>query len=179
MPNGDTAEIAIAGNEGVVGATLAMGGTESANHAVVQCAGRAYRVTARAFRTELDLNGSLRNLTLHYAQALMVQMAQTVVCNRHHPVAQQLCRWLLLSLDRLPTNVIKMTDGLVANMLGVRMQGVMTAAAKLHSEGIITYSHGRITVLNRPKMEKRACVCYQIVKDEEIRLLPQKSGKLN
>ena len=117
-------------------------------------------------------------MTLHYAQALMTQMTQTVVCNRHHPVAQQLCRWLLLSLDRLPSNVVMMTDGLVANMLGVRLRGVMTAAGKLEAEGIIKYRDGRFTVLNRAKMEKRVCACYKIVRDEEIRLLPQKSGTL-
>ena len=178
MPNGDTAEIAIVGNEGVVGATLAMGGLRSSNHAVVQCAGHAYRVPAAEFRKELDRNGALRSLTLQYIQALMVQMAQTVACNRHHPVPQQLCRWLLLSLDRLPSNVVQMTDGLVANMLGVRLRGVMTAAGKLHAEGIITYLRGRITVQNRVKMEKRACVCYRIVRDEELRLLPQSSSAL-
>ena len=171
-------EIAITGNDGMVGTPLIMGGTKSPNDAIVQCAGRAYRITARALRTELDRNGALRNLTLHYAQALMTQMTQTVVCNRHHPVAQQLCRWLLLSLDRLPSNVVQMTDGLVANMLGVRLRGVMTAAGKLEAEGIITYRDGRITVLNRAKMEKRVCVCYRIVRDEEIRLLPQKTGTL-
>ena len=178
MPNGETAEIAIAGNEGMVGTPLIMGGTNPSNDAVVQCAGHAYRITARALRKELDRNGALRNLTLHYVQALMTQMAQTVLCNRHHPVAQQLCRWLLLSLDRLPSNVVLMTDGLVANMLGVRLRGVMTAAGKLQAEGLIEYHDGRITVLNRAKMEKRVCVCYRIVRDEEIRLLPQKSGKL-
>jgi CRP-like cAMP-binding protein len=128
MPNGDTAEIAITGNDGMIGTPLIMGAAKSPNDAIVQCAGVAYRITARALRTELDRNGALRNLTLHYAQALMTQMTQTVVCNRHHPVAQQLCRWLLLSLDRLPSNVVLMTDGLVANMLGVRLRGVMTAA---------------------------------------------------
>ncbi len=178
MPNGDTAEIAVVGNEGVVGATLAMGSLRSSNHAVVQCAGYAFRVPAAEFRKELDLNGALRSLTLQYIEALMVQMAQTVACNKHHPVAQQLCRWLLLSLDRLPSNVVQMTDGLVANMLGVRLRGVMTAAGKLHAEGIITYLRGRITVLNRAKMEKRTCACYRIVRDEEIRLLPRTSSAL-
>ena len=178
MPNGDTAEIAITGNDGMVGTPLLMGATKSPNDAIVQCAGVAYRITARALRAELDRNGSLRNLTLHYAQALMTQMTQTVVCNRHHPVAQQLCRWLLLSLDRLPSNIVMMTDGLVANMLGVRLRGVMTAAGKLQDEGIVKYHNGRFTVLNRAKMEKRVCACYRIVRDEEIRLLPQKVGTL-
>jgi CRP-like cAMP-binding protein len=178
MPNGDTAEIAITGNDGMVGTPLIMGATKSPNDAIVQCAGRAYRITARALRAELDRNGALRNLTLHYAQALMTQMTQTVLCNRHHPVTQQLCRWLLLSLDRLPSNVVLMTDGLVANMLGVRLRGVMTAAGKLQAEGIVKYHGGRITVMNRGKMEKRVCACYKIVRDEEIRLLPQKSGTL-
>jgi CRP-like cAMP-binding protein len=178
LSNGEAAEIAITGNEGMVGTALVMGGTNSSSDAVVQCAGHAYRITARALIKELDRNGPLRNLVLHYVQALMTQMAQTVLCNRHHPVAQQLCRWLLLSLDRLPSNVIMMTDGLVANMLGVRLRGVMTAAGKLEGEGIIDYHDGRITVLNRAKMEKRACVCYRIVRDEEIRLLPPKIGKL-
>ena len=116
-------------------------------------------------------------MTLHYTQALMTQMSQTVMCNRHHPVAQQLCRWLLLSLDRLPSNVVLMTDGLVANMLGVRQRGLKTAAEKLEYEGIITYRAGRITVLNRAKMEKRVCACYRIVRDEEIRLLPPRIGR--
>jgi len=178
MPNGDTAEIAITGNDGMVGTPLLMGATKSPNDAIVQCAGTAYRITARALRAELDRNGALRNLTLHYAQALMTQMTQTVVCNRHHPVTQQLCRWLLLSLDRLPSNVVAMTDGLVANMLGVRLRGVMTAAGKLQEEGMITYRDGRITILNRAKMEKRVCACYKLVRDEEIRLLPQKIGTL-
>ena len=178
MPNGDTAEIAITGNDGMVGTPLIMGATKSPNDAIVQCAGRAYRITARAFRAELDRNGALRNLTLHYAQALMTQMTQTVLCNRHHPVTQQLCRWLLLSLDRLPSSVVSMTDGLVANMLGVRQRGVMTAAGKLQAEGIVSYRDGRFTVLDRAKMEKRVCACYKIVRNEEIRLLPQKSGTL-
>jgi CRP-like cAMP-binding protein len=178
MPNGDTAEIAITGNDGMVGTPLLMGATKSPNDAIVQCAGLAYRITARALRAELDRNGALRNLTLHYAQALMTQMTQTVVCNRHHPVAQQLCRWLLLSLDRLPSNMVLMTDGLVANMLGVRLRGVMTAAGKLQAEGIVKYHDGRFTVLNRARMEKRVCACYKIVRDEEIRLLPQKTGTL-
>ena len=178
MPNGETAEIAITGNEGMVGTPLIMGASNSSSDAIVQCAGHAYRITARALSKELDRNGALRNLALHYVQALMTQMAQTVVCNRHHPVVQQLCRWLLLSLDRLPSNVVMMTDGLVANMLGVRLRGVMTAAAKLQGEGIIEYHDGRITVLDRAKMEKRACACYRIVRDEEIRLLPPKIGKL-
>jgi CRP-like cAMP-binding protein len=178
MPNGDTAEIAITGNDGMVGTPLLMGATKSPNDAIVQCAGFAYRITARALRAELGRNGPLRNLTLHYAQALMTQMTQTVVCNRHHPVAQQLCRWLLLSLDRLPSNTVMMTDGLVANMLGVRLRGVMTAAGKLQAEGIVKYRNGRFTVLNRAKMEKRVCACYKIVRNEEIRLLPQKSGML-
>ena len=178
MPNGDTAEIAITGNDGMIGTPLIMGAAKSPNDAIVQCAGVAYRITAGSLRRELDKNGALRNLTLHYAQALMTQMTQTVVCNRHHPVAQQLCRWLLLSLDRLPSNVVLMTDGLVANMLGVRLRGVMTAAGKLQAEGIITYRDGRITVVNRAKMEKRVCACYRIVRDEEIRLLPQKTGTL-
>ncbi len=177
MPNGDTAEIAVTGNEGMVGTPLLMGGNRASNRAVVQCAGIAYRTTAMALRDELNHNGALRNLTLHYTQALMTQMAQTVVCNRHHPVTQQLCRWLLLSLDRLPSNVVPMTDGLVANMLGVRMRGVMTAAGKLQADGIILYRRGRITIVDRPKMEKRACPCYGIVRREELLLLPQKSGK--
>jgi CRP-like cAMP-binding protein len=161
----------------MVGAPSLMGSTWSLNDAIVQSAGHAYRISARALRKELDRNGALRNLTLHYAQALMTQMAQTVVCNRHHPVAQQLCRWLLLSLDRLPSNVVLMTDGLVANMLGVRLRGVTTAAGRLQAAGVITYDHGRITVLSLAKMEKRTCTCYRIVRDEEMQLLAQKVGK--
>jgi CRP-like cAMP-binding protein len=174
---GDIAEIAIVGNDGMVGAPLLMGATWSLNDAVVQSAGHAYRIPARALRKELDRNGALRNLTLHYTQALLTQMAQTVVCNRHHPVAKQLCRWLLLSLDRLPSNVVLMTDGLVANMLGVRQRGLMTAAEQLEAAGVITYDAGRITVLSRAKMEKRACTCYRIVRDEEMQLFPQKVAK--
>jgi CRP-like cAMP-binding protein len=177
MKKGDIAEIAIAGNDGMIGAPLLMGATWSLNDAVVQCAGHAYRISAHALRKELDRNGALRNLTLHYTQALLTQMAQTVVCNRHHPVAKQLCRWLLLSLDRLPSNVVLMTDGLVANMLGVRQRGLTTAAEQLEAAGIITYDAGRITVLSRAKMEKRACTCYRIVRDEEMQLFPQKVGK--
>ena len=164
MPNGDTAEIAIAGNDGMVGTPLLMGATKSPNDAIVQCAGVAYRITARALRAELDRNGALRNLTLHYAQALMTQMTQTVVCNRHHPVAQQLCRWLLLSLDRLPSNVVLMTDGLVANMLGVRQRGVMTAAGKLQAEGIITY---REWPLHRPESRKDGEAGLRLLQDRE------------
>ena len=179
LPNGDTAEIAITGQEGVVGSSVAMGAVMSSSKAVVQCAGVAYRGSVRGFRKELDRDGALRNLTLHFVQALMTQMSQTVVCNRHHPVAQQLCRWLLLSLDRLPSNVVLMTDGLVAKMLGLRVRGALTAAEKLQDEGLLRYVKGRFTVLNRAKMEKRVCVCYRLVRDEELRLLPPKVGKLN
>ncbi|MEO8850059.1 MAG: Crp/Fnr family transcriptional regulator [Casimicrobiaceae bacterium] len=176
MRNGETAEIAVTGNEGLVATPLLMGGSTASNRAVVQCAGGSYRITAAALKVELDRSGALRNLTLHYLQALITQMAQTVLCNRHHPVAQQLCRWLLLSLDRLPSNVVLMTDGLVANMLGVRQRGVTTAADRLQTEGIIRYRHGRITVLDRPKMERRVCACYRIVRNEELRTLPQSIG---
>ena len=164
MPNGDTAEIAITGNDGMVGTPLLMGATKSPNDAIVQCAGHAYRITARALRKELDRNGALRNLTLHYAQALMTQMTQTVLCNRHHPVTQQLCRWLLLSLDRLPSNVVLMTDGLVANMLGVRLRGVMTAAGKLQAEGIINVSRGPH---HRPESRKDGEAGLRLLQDRE------------
>ena len=174
MENGASAEIAITGNDGLVGIALFMGGESTASRAVVQSAGFGYRLRAAALKTEFVLGGPLQHLALRYTQALITQMAQTAVCNRHHALEQQLCRWLLLSLDRLPTNELTMTQELIANMLGVRREGVTEAAGKLQEAGIIKYSRGRITVLNRGQLEERVCECYAVVKKEMDRLLPHK-----
>ncbi|MDD2770237.1 MAG: Crp/Fnr family transcriptional regulator [Methylococcus sp.] len=176
MENGASAEIAVVGNEGVVGIALFMGGATMPNRAVVQSAGDAYRLPGSILMREFDRsgesrNGALHNLLLRYTQALMTQMAQTAVCNRHHSVDQQLCRWLLLSLDRLPGNELTMTQELIANMLGVRREGVTEAAGKLQRAGLIQYCRGHITVLDRPGLEARVCECYQAVKTEFDRLL--------
>jgi CRP-like cAMP-binding protein len=171
MEDGSSAEIAVVGREGVVGIALFMGGETTPSRAVVQSAGYAYRVRARVIKNEFGQGGDLQHLLLRYTQALITQMAQTAVCNRHHAVEQQLCRWLLLSLDRLPTNELSMTQELIANMLGVRREGVTEAAGRLQAEGLINYSRGRITVLDRPKLEARVCECYSVVKREYDRLL--------
>jgi CRP-like cAMP-binding protein len=170
--DGASAEIAVAGNEGLVGISLFMGGETTPNRAIVQSAGHAYRLIGQRLKDEFHRNGKLHALFLRYTQALITQMAQTAVCNRHHSVDQQLCRWLLLSLDRLPTNTLKMTQELVANMLGVRREGVTEAAGKLQELGVIRYSRGRVTVLDRPQLERLCCECYAVVKKEEDRLLP-------
>ena len=170
--DGESAEIAIAGNEGLVGVALIMGGQTTPSRAVVQCAGHAYRMQPRPLKLEFDRGGAVQRLLLRYMQALITQMVQTAACNRHHSVEQQFCRWLLLSIDRLPSNELTMTQGLIANMLGVRHEGVMTVAAQLQSEGLIRYEGGRITVLDRPRMEARACECYAVVRKEFDRLLP-------
>ena len=172
MENGASAEIAVVGNEGVVGVALFMGGGTMPNRAVVQSAGHAYRLRGALMLQEFERFGALLRLLLRYTQALITQMAQTAVCNRHHSVDQQLCRWLLLSLDRLPSNHLVMTQELIANMLGVRREGVTEAAGKLQWAGLIDYQRGHITVLDRPGLEARVCECYQVVKLEFDRLLP-------
>jgi len=174
MENGASAEMAITGNEGVVGIALFMGGETTPSRAVVQSAGHAYRLKAAVLRREFEHGGALQHLLLRFTQALITQMAQTAVCNRHHSVVQQLCRWLLLSMDRLPGNELRMTQELIANMLGVRREGVTEAAGMLQEAGLINYSRGLITVLNRPKLEKQVCECYAVVKREVDRLLPDK-----
>ena len=175
MHDGSSAEIAVVGNEGVVGIALFMGGESTPSRAVVQSAGHAYRFKGLVLKAEFERGGSLQHLLLRYTQALITQMAQTAVCNRHHSVEQQLCRWLLLSLDRLASNEIAMTQALIANMLGVRREGVTEAAGKLQAAGLINYSRGRITVLDRPKLEARVCECYAVVKQESDRLLTRKT----
>lgn len=172
MENGSSAEIAVIGNDGIVGVALFMGGGSMPNRAVVQSAGRAYRLRGQLLMKEFNQFGAMLHLLLRYTQALITQMAQTAVCNRHHTVDQQLCRWLLLSLDRLPSNELTMTQELIANMLGVRREGVTEAAGKLQKAGLILYSRGHITVLDRPGLEERVCECYQVVKSESDRLLP-------
>jgi CRP-like cAMP-binding protein len=172
MKNGDAAEIAVVGNEGIVGISLFMGGDSTPSRAVVQSAGRGYRLGAQAMKHAFDQSGPLTGLLLRYTQALITQMAQTAVCNRHHTLDEQLCRWLLLSLDRLPGSELVMTQELIANMLGVRRQGVTEGALKLQEAGLIRYARGRISVLDRPGLETRACECYAVVKNEYDRLLP-------
>jgi len=177
MENGSSAEIAVVGNEGIVGIALFMGGETMPNRAVVQSAGHAYRLDGQILKQEFNRSGPVQHLLLRYTMALLAQMAQTAVCNRHHSVDQQLCRWLLLSLDRLPSNELTMTQELIANMLGVRREGVTEAAGKLQSAGLITYSRGRITVLDRPGLEERVCECYEVVRAEFNRLLPDITAK--
>ena len=172
LESGASVEIAVAGNEGVVGISLFMGGESTPSRAVVQSAGSGYRLKASVLKEEFAMGGDLQHLALRYTQALITQMAQTAVCNRHHAVDQQLCRWLLLSLDRLPSNQLTMTQELIANMLGVRREGVTEAAGKLQAAGMIQYSRGRITVLDRPKLEMRVCECYEVVRRETERLFP-------
>lgn len=172
MENGASAEIAVVGNEGVLGIALYMGGESTPSRAIVQSAGCGFRLKAQLIQDEFDRAGPLMHLLLKYTQALITQMSQTAVCNRHHSVHQQLCRWLLMSLDRLPSNELTMTQELIANMLGVRREGVTEAAGKLQGDGLILYKRGRITVLDRPGLEAQACECYQVVKKEYDRLLP-------
>jgi CRP-like cAMP-binding protein len=172
MENGSSAEIAVIGNEGIVGIALFMGGETMPNRAVVQSQGLAYRLKGALLKEEFNRGGGMQHLLLRYTLAMLTQMAQTAVCNRHHTVDQQLCRWLLLSLDRLPSNELSMTQELIANMLGVRREGVTEAAGKLQGVGLIHYSRGRITVVDRPGLEKRVCECYAVVRDEFRRLLP-------
>jgi CRP-like cAMP-binding protein len=172
MADGASAEIAVVGNEGLIGVSLFMGGETTPSRAVVQSAGHAYQLSGKILKDEFILGGAMQHLALRYTQALITQMAQTAVCNRHHSLDQQLCRWLLLSLDRLPSNELVMTQELIANMLGVRRETVTEAAGKLQDAGVIQYSRGRITVLDRPALEVRTCECYAVVKAECDRLLP-------
>jgi CRP-like cAMP-binding protein len=171
MEDGASAEIAVVGNEGILGIALFMGGETTPSRAVVQSAGYGYRLKASALKAEFNRGGAVMHLLLRYTQALITQMAQTAVCNRHHSVEQQLCRWLLLSLDRLPGNELTMTQELIANMLGVRREGVTEAAGRLQKKGLIRYARGRIIVLDRPKVEQETCECYAVVKKEFDRLL--------
>jgi CRP-like cAMP-binding protein len=173
MQDGASAEIAVVGNEGMVGVALFMGGETTPSRAVVQSAGRAYRLTSRQLKDEFYRHGKAQLLLLRYTQALITQMAQTAVCNRHHPLEQQLCRWLLLSLDRVRSNQLHMTQELIANMLGVRREGVTAAASKLQRLGAIRYRRGELTILDRPKLEELCCECYGVVKKETDRLLPR------
>src|SRR5882724_1753455 len=173
LKDGASAEIAVVGNEGAIGVALFMGGETTTNRAIVQSAGSAYRLTRRRLKQEFERHGEMLHVLLRYTQALITQMAQTAVCNRHHSVDQQLCRWLLLSLDRLASNKLTMTQELIANMLGVRREGVTDAAGKLQKLGVIQYSRGKITVLNRPRLEGLCCECYDVVKRETDRLLPK------
>jgi CRP-like cAMP-binding protein len=172
MENGSSAELAVVGTEGIVGIALFMGGDTMPNRAVVQSEGNAYRLPGHILRQEFDRSGPLQHLLLRYTLALLTQMAQTAVCNRHHTVDQQLCRWLLLSLDRLPSNELSMTQELIANMLGVRREGVTEAAGKLEQAGLLHSSRGKITVIDRPGLEARVCECYEVVRTEFRRLLP-------
>ena len=170
MQDGASAEIAVVGNEGVIGVSLFMGGETTPSRAIVQSAGYAYRLTGNRVKQEFNRHGELLHVLLRYTQSLLTQMSQTAVCNRHHTLDQQLCRWLLLSLDRLSGNRLEMTQELIANMLGVRREGVTDAAGKLQKLGVIRYSRGKITVLDRPHLERLACECYEVVKRESDRL---------
>jgi CRP-like cAMP-binding protein len=172
MESGASAEISVVGNEGLIGVALFMGGESTPSRAIVQSAGSAYRMLGQHLKDEFNRHSELQHLLLRYTQALITQMSQTAVCNRHHSIDQQLCRWLLLSLDRLSGSHLVMTQELIANMLGVRREGVTDAAGKLQKHGVIEYSRGQITVLDRPKLEKMSCECYAVVKKETDRLLP-------
>ncbi len=174
MEDGASAEIAVVGHEGVVGISLFMGGETTPSRAVVQSAGSGWRLSAQRIKQEFNQSAPVMHLLLRYTQALITQMAQTAVCNRHHSLDQQLCRWLLLSLDRLSGNEVVMTQELIANMLGVRREGVTEAALKLQRMGLISYARGHITVLDRPALEARVCECYSVVKKEYDRLLPHR-----
>jgi CRP-like cAMP-binding protein len=171
LADGASAEIAIVGNEGLVGVALFMGGESTPSRAVVQSEGWAYRLKGQLLRDEFTRGGEMQHLLLRYTQSLLTQMAQTAVCNRHHTIDQQLCRWLLLSLDRLSSDELNMTQELIANMLGVRREGVTEAAGNLQNAGLIHYSRGRITVVDRPGLEARCCECYKVVKQESDRLM--------
>ena len=174
MENGASAEIAVVGNEGIVGISLFMGGDSTSSRAVVQSAGLGFRLKAQIMKDDFNRAGPVLHLLLRYTQALITQMAQTAVCNRHHSLDQQLCRWLLLSLDRLQGNELVMTQELIANMLGVRREGVTEGALKLQHAGLIRYARGHISVLDRDGLQKRSCECYAVVKKEYDRLLPRK-----
>ena len=172
LANGSSAEIAVVGREGVVGVALFMGGSSMPSRALVQSEGSAYRLNGSLLNEEFNRNPAMQHLFMRYIMALLAQMAQTAVCNRHHSIDQQLCRWLLLSMDRLSGNVLNMTQELIADMLGVRREGVTEAAGKLQDAGLISYSRGCLTILDRPGLEARVCECYAVVKKEFIRLLP-------
>ena len=172
MESGASAEISVVGNEGLIGVALFMGGESTTSRAIVQSAGHGYRLLGSLFKEEFNRHNEMLHLMLRYSQALITQMAQTAVCNRHHSIDQQLCRWLLLSLDRLSGPDLVMTQELIATMLGGRREGVTEAAGKLQKLGVIEYSRGHITVLNRPKLEALCCECYAVVKKETDRLLP-------
>ena len=172
MENGASAEIAVVGHEGLVGIALFMGGGSTPSRAIVQSAGQGWRLPAAKIKEEFERSHAVMHLLLRYTQALITQMSQTAVCNRHHTLDQQLCRWLLLSLDRLSGTELVMTQELISNMLGVRREGVTEAALKLQQAGLIRYARGRINVLDRPALEKRTCECYAVVKREYDRLLP-------
>lgn len=171
MENGSSAEISVVGNEGLVGISLFMGGESTSSRAIVQSGGSGYRLAGQRLVDEFDRHGELMSLVLRYTQALITQMAQTAVCNRHHTIDQQLCRWLLLSLDRLPSNHLVMTQELIANMLGVRREGVTESAGRLQHLGVIEYRRGHIEVVDRPRLEQLSCECYAVVKKETDRLL--------
>jgi CRP-like cAMP-binding protein len=175
LQNGSSAEISVVGNDGVIGVSLFMGGETTTSRAIVQSAGFAYRLSGRRLKQEFERRGETMHILLRYTQALLTQMAQTAVCNRHHTVQQQLARWLLLSLDLLPDNKLAMTQELIADMLGVRREGVTESAGKLQKLGVIAYSRGMITVLDRPKLEEVSCECYSVVKKETDRLLPRRA----
>lgn len=177
LENGSSAEIAVVGNEGILGIALFMGGNTTPSRAVVQSKGKAYRLKADILLDEFNRGGPAQNLLLRYTQALITQMTQTAVCNRHHTVEQQFCRWLLLSLDRLSGNSLDMTQELIANMLGVRREGITEAAGRLQREGLIKYCRGHIEVLDRTMLEERVCECYQVVQTEFERLLPDKEQR--
>lgn len=172
MESGASAEISVVGNEGLIGIALFMGGESTPSRAIVQSAGHAFRLKGQLLKDEFNRHGEMQVLLLRYTQSLITQMAQTAVCNRHHSIDQQLCRWLLLSLDRLSDNKLTMTQELIANMLGVRREGVTDAAGKLQKLGVIEYNRGHITVVDRPKLETLSCECYAVVKKETDRLLP-------
>ena len=176
LEDGASAEISVVGNEGLIGVALFMGGETTPSRAIVQSSGHAYRLVGTRLKDEFHLNGEVQLLLLRYTQALLTQMAQTAVCNRHHSVDKQLCRWLLLSLDRLDSNQLVMTQELIANMLGVRREGVTEAAGKLQKLGVIHYTRGKITVLDRPGLERLCCECYAVVKKETDRLEHLVSG---
>lgn len=177
MEDGASAEIAVVGKEGILGVAIFMGGETTPSRAIVQSGGHGFRLKARLLKEEFNRAGPMMHLLLRYTQALITQMSQTAVCNRHHSVHQQLCRWLLLSLDRLPSSKLTMTQELIANMLGVRREGVTEAAGKLQNAGLILYSRGQITILDRKGLEAQACECYQVVKKEFDRLLPDRMAE--
>lgn len=177
MESGASAEISVVGNDGLIGIALFMGGESTLSRGIVQSAGYAYRLLGQRLKDEFNRHGELLQLMLRYTQALITQMAQTAVCNRHHSIDQQLCRWLLLSMDRLPDNQLTMTQELIANMLGVRREGVTDAAGKLQELGVIAYNRGHITILDRPRLEQLSCECYAVVKKETDRLLPNISPR--